>query len=208
MRQRNLEAVRTALVLLKRPQLLRSSRCSPLPEGMTLLLEVAAGEPDAVREALTGVAISEALLAKAAGFFIEQVLLSRSNDSYRILGTTSGASASELRRHLALMLKWLHPDLALGNGQSTPLDKTALASLVTAAWDTIKTEDRRAAYDAALNDRSETAQREAPLFAREPSPAWNPPSKRQPRRLALYKIEREPFWARILLYLESLKHRK
>ena len=47
---------------------------------------------------------------QAAVFFIEQILLSSDADSYRILGLDHSATAGELRSHMALLLKWLHPD--------------------------------------------------------------------------------------------------
>ena len=47
----------------------------------------------------------------AATFFIEQILFAPHADSYRVLGASPQASASELRRNVALLLRWLHPDL-------------------------------------------------------------------------------------------------
>ena len=112
MSERSPEALHAALAILSQPQLLQRARRSSLPRGMTLLLEVAAGDPDAIREAQAATGTSEAHLTKAAGFFTEQVLLHRNCDSYRILGASRGASAPQLRRHLAFILKWLHPDLS------------------------------------------------------------------------------------------------
>ena len=48
---------------------------------------------------------------KAAAFFIEQILLYPEADSYRVLGAERNAAAGELRRNMALLLRWLHPDL-------------------------------------------------------------------------------------------------
>ncbi len=207
MSERSLEALHAALAILSQPLLLRPARRSPLPKGMTLLLEIAAGDPDAIREAQAATNSSEALLTKAAGFFTEQVILSRKNDSYRILGADSSASPSELRRHMALILRWLHPDAVAGGGDGGHFDKTALASLVTGAWETIKTGDRRAAYDAALAIEAKRAQRHASRGTRISSaaPASSRSSSRVPAKLALYKIERDPFWIRILCYLGRLK---
>ncbi len=103
MSQRSPEALHAALAILNRPQFLRRARRSSLPRGITLLLEVAAGDRDAIREAQAVTGSSEALLTEAAGFFTEQVLLNRSSDSYRILGADSSASPSQLRRHMALI---------------------------------------------------------------------------------------------------------
>ena len=44
-------------------------------------------------------------------FFIEQILFAPDADSYRVLGTAPQATPSELRRNVALLMRWLHPDL-------------------------------------------------------------------------------------------------
>ena len=51
MSERSPEAFHAALAILGQPLLLLRARRSSLPRGMTLLLEVAAGDPDAIREA-------------------------------------------------------------------------------------------------------------------------------------------------------------
>jgi hypothetical protein len=208
MNERSAEALVAALAMLQRPQLCRAAQRSALPRGVTLLLKVAAGEHDALREAITITGRPEALLKKAAGFFVEQVLLTRTSDSYRILGTSNNASAGELRRHMALLLKWLHPDGVPGSRDGGHFDKTALVSLVTAAWETIKTEDRRRAYDAALKMEAKDTRAEA---FRIPQSALTAPTPRpsirgsRSRHLALYRIEREPLWIRLLSYLGRMK---
>ncbi len=50
-------------------------------------------------------------MRQAATFFIEQILFAPNADSYRVLGASTSASAGELRRNVALLLRWLHPDL-------------------------------------------------------------------------------------------------
>jgi hypothetical protein len=50
--------------------------------------------------------------------------------------------AVELRRNMALLIKWLHPDM------DRPGDQSMFVHRVTMAWDDLKTADRRAAYDA------------------------------------------------------------
>ncbi len=201
------EALEAALAMLRRPQLARLAQRSALPRGVTLLLAVAAGEPDALMEAQAITGRPEALLRKAAGFFMEQVLLSRKSDSYRILGVSSTASASELRHHLALILKWLHPDRIPLAAEGLHFDKSALVNLVTGAWETVKTGERRTAYDAAQKAQPRRARRQASPTRVTPSasPGRFPP--RGPRRykIELYRAEREPFWTRLLNYLGRLK---
>lgn len=205
MSKRSPEALAAALAMLRRPQLAKLAQRSTLPRGMLLLLEVAAGEPNALGEAQALTGRPEDLLRKAAGFFMEQVLLSRKNDSYRILGLSSSASATELRRHMALILKWLHPDLLTDSLGGHQLDKGALARLVISAWQTLKTPARRAAYDASLTIAAKipnygpvrSAQINSPC-----SPSGQLRTRRTRRRqFTLYRLERESLWHRLLLYL-------
>ena len=69
---------------------------------------------------------------EAAIFFIEQVLLSSNSDAYRVLGLDNTATLTELRRHMAYLLKWLHPDL------SSDPHKARLAQRVLLAWNELK----------------------------------------------------------------------
>jgi hypothetical protein len=173
---------------------------------MTLLLEVAAGESAALASAHSMTSRSEATLQKAAGFFIEQVLLSRQSDNYRVLGSSSNAAAAELRRHMALLLKWLHPDLFQSSGDDKGFNRSAYVNVVTNAWEALKTAGRRASYDASLSGR----ERERKPGLRR---AWDegnggPPGTRAAgarmphggRRRAVYRLQRGGFWTRLLLY--------
>jgi hypothetical protein len=144
------EALVAALAVLQDPRLVRAARRAPLPKGMAFLLETAVGEAEAVAAATAITGRSEAVLRKAAGFFIEQVLLSPQSDSYRILGADRAMQESQIRRHMALLVRWLHPDLA-AHGASSQFDKSAYVSRVTNAWESIKTSERRAVYEANRN---------------------------------------------------------
>ena len=147
---RDRKAISVALGMLDCPQCVPQARRAALPKGVTFLLEVAAGEPEAIAEAETLTGKSEGVLKRAAGFFIEQILMDKHGDNYRTLGAELGASGADLRRHMALLMRWLHPDL-LSNGEpSAGLDRSVYASRVTKAWEAVKTEDRRLAYDASL----------------------------------------------------------
>ena len=73
--------------MLERPHAAKLAGSSRLPEGVTFLLEIAAGEAYALSKAAELTGRTEATLQKAAGFFIEQVLLHPDGDSYRILGS-------------------------------------------------------------------------------------------------------------------------
>ena len=75
-------------------------------------------------------------------------------DSYRVLGAARGAGAAELRSNMALLMRWLHPDVN-ANGA-----RLMLAARVTRAWETVKTPDRRAAYDRASGQQTQVIKSE------------------------------------------------
>src|SRR5262249_22574886 len=83
------------------------------------------------------------VVRQAAGFFIEQILFAPDADSYRVLGASPQASSAELRRNIGFLLRWLHPDLDLRGERSIFIGR------VTAAWNDLKTPERRADYDQA-----------------------------------------------------------
>ncbi|HET7447654.1 MAG TPA: hypothetical protein VFJ49_07050, partial [Methyloceanibacter sp.] len=76
---------------------------------------------------------------RAARFFIEQVLFHPQADSYRVLGARPQASTGELRRNMALLLRWVHPDHDQG-------ERSIFARRVMRAWNDLKTDEQRAAY--------------------------------------------------------------
>jgi hypothetical protein len=135
------DGIRVAIELLHVPSRVRIARTEPLPAGVDLLLRIAAGEAEAERTAIASTGRPRALIRHAAIFFIEQVLLCPNSDSYRVLGTASQASSGELRRNMALLIKWLHPDQNPGGQRSM------FATRVIGAWDDLKTPERRASYD-------------------------------------------------------------
>jgi len=146
-KMRSSEALVAALGLRSQPRLVSKVRRMSLPRGMTFLLEVAVGDVDALRKAAALTDHPEAILQEAAGFFVEQILLSRNADNYRTLGASRDASYSELRRHMALLVRWLHPDLISGGTSRPCLDRSVYANLVTKAWDAVKTGARCKAKD-------------------------------------------------------------
>jgi hypothetical protein len=136
-------AVKVAIDLVQVPSRVRHQQSRPLPDGVVMVLRIAAGDEGALSEASNAVDRPPALVRTAAAFFIEQILLCPDADSYRVLGATQVATAGELRRNMALLLRWLHPD---ANRQS---DRSIFAGHVTKAWEDLKTPERRNAYDKA-----------------------------------------------------------
>ncbi|MEQ1718407.1 MAG: DnaJ domain-containing protein [Hyphomicrobium sp.] len=145
-------ALRSAISLVSMPSQVRTMRAAPLPEGTVLLLSVAAGDAAALDEAVELSGRAPEAVRSAAAFYIEQILLGPQSDSYRVLGAQPTAAANELRTHMALLMRWLHPDL---DGNS---EQTVFARRVTRAWEDLKTAERRETYDAGLKG---TAQRQS-----------------------------------------------
>jgi hypothetical protein len=138
---RDAMALRIAIELMHVPSRVRIARSEPLPSGVYTLLCIAAGEEAAESAAIASTGRSRDVIQEAAGFFIEQVLLCPNADSYRVLGATLEATSTELRRNMALLMRWLHPDMDPEGRRSM------FASRVTLAWNDLKTAERRAAYD-------------------------------------------------------------
>jgi hypothetical protein len=129
-----------ALDLLHVPSRVRLIRSAPLPDGIETLLHIAAGDHETIRQASAAIGIFPERIREAAGFFIEQALLHPEADSYRVLGARPGAGTAELRRNMALLIRWLHPD----HGQG---ERSVFTHRVTRAWNDLKTKERRASYD-------------------------------------------------------------
>jgi hypothetical protein len=130
-----------ALDLLHSPTGVKHVRAAPLPQDVNILLRIAAGDEDASRQMAEATSQPQNAIREAAEFYIEQILLHPDADYYRVLGTRPNASTTELRRNMALLMRWLHPD------QHNGRDRSVFAARVTRAWGELKTEERRAAYD-------------------------------------------------------------
>jgi DnaJ-class molecular chaperone len=124
-----------------------------MPAGVITLLEIAAGDLEAGNAAATAYDRPLEVIQEAAAFFIEQVMLTPDADSYRVLGASPEAESHELRRNMALLLRWLHPDTGDADGRSL------FAGRVTGAWENLKTPERREAYDRELASRQAGAAR-------------------------------------------------
>ena len=126
----------------------------PLPEGVAVLLHIAAGDETAAQEAAALSGRSPTVVRDAAAFFLEQILLYPEADSYRVLGANRNAPGAELRHNMALLMRWLHPDLVHQHAE-----RTIFAGRVTRAWENLKTPDRRSAYDQSQSLNKRKSQR-------------------------------------------------
>lgn len=133
----NADALRTAIEVFYLPSQIRTLRSLPLPKGTNFLLRLAAGDADAISEAQLYSDRPSCARRQAAIFFIEQILLASESDEYRILGLDRTASLRQLRAHMALLLKWLHPDLA------SDTHRSRMGRRVIEAWTKIKISEHR-----------------------------------------------------------------
>jgi hypothetical protein len=148
-------AVKVAIDLVQVPSGVRRFRSEPLPEGVLTLLRIAAGEEADLADAAKAVGRPPELVRAASAFFVEQILLAPGTDSYKTLGAHQSSTTSELRRNMALLLRWLHPDKDPNGSRSL------FASRVIAAWENLKTPERRAAYDSSKRERKARPRRMA-----------------------------------------------
>jgi DnaJ domain len=136
------QALKVAIDLLHVPSRVRQMRVDPLPSQMLTVLRIAAGDAEAIESAAAALDRPRRVIEDAASFFIEQVLFSADADSYRVLGADATATIADLRRNMALLLRWVHPDLDRSGARAS------FATRVSQAWDDLKTPERRQAYDA------------------------------------------------------------
>src|SRR5262249_23479450 len=144
----DIAAVRAALHLAAVPARCRQLGNGPLPDGLPLLLRIPAGGPGGIEASAKCLQKPPQKLREAAAFYIEQIILAPNADSYRVLGARRSAATPELRRNFAFLCKWLHSGLCQDMARSTFFLR------ITHAWNNLKTPERRAAYDAALDARS------------------------------------------------------
>ena len=187
-------AFRLAIDLLHFPARARSLRSKSLPDGISEVIRVASGDEKAVEQAAVAVGRPKELVREAAEFYVEQVLLYRGADSYRVLGAKPDASHEELRRNMSLLLKWLHPD---GGRHGV---RAVFASRVSDAWNNLKTKDRRDNYNRSVQRATSGRSRSVsstPLRKRKPTKrnphvmgsagsssgfGWRPPANPFPAR--------------------------
>jgi len=134
-------AIRVAINLYLTPLKSAGIRQAPLPCDVSDVLRIAAGEDEIIEKAVLATNRSRNEIQQAASFFIENILFAHDADSYRVLGANSNASSGELRRNMALITRYLHPDLEAN------VERSIFMTRVTEAWSDLKTPEKRAAYD-------------------------------------------------------------
>jgi hypothetical protein len=140
-------AIKTALALLHLPASVRRVRAEPLPPDVEILLRIASGDAEVIETIAASTERPASMIQQAAEFYIEQVLLDPASDHYRVLGAGPDAPTPTLRRHMALLLTWLHPD------RNPSGERAVFVARITEAWDTLRNADKRKAYDRDLTRR-------------------------------------------------------
>ncbi|HXH00941.1 MAG TPA: DnaJ domain-containing protein, partial [Xanthomonadaceae bacterium] len=137
-------ALHWALELHRAPGMRLALRERALPQGVDEVLAIAAGSPTAVARAAEASGQSDARLLEAARFYLQEILFFPKADAYRLLGVAADAGADQIKRHHRLLQQWLHPDRRQGDWESV------FAGRVNCAWDRLRSESRRQAYDSEL----------------------------------------------------------
>ena len=140
----NVKAVYHALDLLNRPILAGVMQEQPLPPDTLTLLKIVAGEDEALASTALATSQPRQRIRQASILYVQRILFAPDADHYRVLGAERDAPQEELRERLALLMRWLHPDRTRNDWES------AFAKRVLAAWDALKSPERRRHYDATL----------------------------------------------------------
>ncbi len=128
----------------------------PLPEGITDLLELTAGEVEARSKILSRAAASEAPseLVDATSYFSEQVLFAPGGDHYRVLGLNHDSSIDDIREHYELLVRLFYQDKENNSIQSNETDFSRL----NRAYSVLRDEKKRAKYNQSLKTQGRLQQ--------------------------------------------------
>jgi hypothetical protein len=179
------------MALSASPLLAGAMRAQPLPEDVLSLIQMAAGDREAIRRAVAVTGATADRVRAAGVLYIQHVVFAPNADHYRTLAVPPDAPHAVLREHVGWLMKWLHPDRASTGWESV------FAQRVLTAWNDLKTPQKRARYDASLPPPLGVARtpsgrrrlfrpapRRVPLIARHSgspsSPGW--------RRVAVYVL--------------------
>ncbi len=143
--------LKSAIALFLTPSRVRIVREEALPPDTIILLRIAAGDAEALAVGAATIEHKPDVIRSAATFFVEQILFAPGSDSYRILGARPDATTVDLRRNMALLLKWLHPD------SDAAAQHAVYATRITNAWGDLKSFEARSLYDEKLGSMSKPA---------------------------------------------------
>jgi hypothetical protein len=138
------KAIYHALDLFDRPILAGLMQKQPLPPETLVLLKIVAGDEEALARAVRATGQPPQQIRQASVLYVQRILFAPDASCYRVLGAKRDAPQAELRERLAWLMRWLHPDRTGNDWES------AFVQRVLAAWDALKTAERRHQYDQAL----------------------------------------------------------
>jgi hypothetical protein len=117
-------------------------------------------------------------LKQACLFFVRQCLFAEGNNHYQVLGVSREADTDEIKHHYRLLISLFHPDR---NPEGHTWNEL-FAAKINEAYNTLKRQDKRQAYDRTLQCEGERsdASVDAPAGRRPASP--NRASHVRPRR--------------------------
>jgi hypothetical protein len=121
-------ALEAALALSRAPNMVRLLRRQPLPSGISLLLQMLAGDSHALDEARRLSGLDDKEVTAVVELYILRVMLFRGAPPRRVLGVEDGAERGQIRRHMGYLMGWLHPDKS-GNTW-----RVAFSRRVVEAW--------------------------------------------------------------------------
>ena len=121
-------ALDAALALARSPRLAQRLRAQPLPDDVTLVLRLLAGDPLALYRARAfarPLGVRRRDLAAACELYVQQVILHPEAGAWRALGLAPEADRQLARDHFRLLMLWLHPDRA-GSNWREPFARRAI----------------------------------------------------------------------------------
>jgi hypothetical protein len=147
------KAVYHAIDLLHRPVLAKVMQEQPLPPDTLALLKIVGGDRAALEVASHAAGMSCGRIRQASILYVDRVLFFPGASHYRLFGADVDATQEDLRERFVWLMRWLHPDKTAQGWES------AFAARVVAAWNDLKTPQRRRHYDATLAARSSSQER-------------------------------------------------
>lgn len=140
---------------------LRIQGNTSLPDGLSLLLRIAAGDKSQMETLCAATGASASQLREAAIFFVKQVFFSGDANHYRVLGVDSDASIDQIKEHHRLLMHLFHPDRE-GIEESW---EDVYATRVNQSYNVLRKPESRQQYDAALKMAAQ--QKSIPLPVRQ-----------------------------------------
>jgi hypothetical protein len=120
------DAIDVALNTLRAPL---SSKSIALPNNMSDLIRIAAEHQETVDRYVQEKKQKPEQLVEAAQFYLQSMILNSGEDAFKTLGLRPGASATDIKDHKRMLLKWLHPDLNKNRWQSALFNRVQTAAV-------------------------------------------------------------------------------